>query len=236
MSHAIGATHTQLLARDSFTDDEAGKIEAVISRRVSGEPLQYILGVADFYGRDFAVGPGVLIPRHDTETLIDGVKKVFAHDEAFRFLDWGTGSGCLAVTILLEFPNASGAAVDVSGEALSYARENAERWGVVDRAEFGDNGGEFALIVSNPPYIPSCEIAGLQREIRDFEPTLALDGGHDGMRYYRELQGLAMMRLKRGGISCLRRGTWDRSGSFAGWKASRWRGRFLTAEISRAVS
>ena len=206
MSHAIGATHTQLLARDSFTDDEAGKIEAVISRRVSGEPLQYILGVADFYGRDFAVGPGVLIPRHDTETLIDGVKKVFAHDEAFRFLDWGTGSGCLAVTILLEFPNASGAAVDVSGEALSYARENAERWGVVDRAEFGDNGGEFALIVSNPPYIPSCEIAGLQREIRDFEPTLALDGGHDGMRYYRELQGLAMMRLKRGGYLVLEAG------------------------------
>ena len=217
MSHAIGATHTQLLARDSFTDDEAAKVDAVISRRVSGEPLQYILGVADFYGRDFTVGPGVLIPRHDTETLIEGVKGCFARDEAFRFLDWGTGSGCLAVTILLEFPNASGVAVDVSGEALSYASENAGRWGVCERLELGGHvHGEFALIVSNPPYIPTGEIAGLQREVRDFEPALALDGGPDGMTCYREVYGLAMTRLKHGGYLVLEAGDLGQAGELCG--------------------
>ncbi|MBQ6982911.1 MAG: peptide chain release factor N(5)-glutamine methyltransferase, partial [Synergistaceae bacterium] len=100
-SHALGVGSAEILARAEFSGDEERRIDALISRRVSGEPLQYILGEADFYGRDFAVGKGVLIPRHDTETLIEGVKKVFRKDEIFRFLDWGTGSGCIAITILL---------------------------------------------------------------------------------------------------------------------------------------
>lgn len=207
MSHTLSCGNAELLARSEFTTDEERRIEAVISRRVAGEPLQYILGVADFYGRDFTVGSGVLIPRHDTETLIEGVKKIFARDEAFRFVDWGTGSGCLAVTILLEFPNASGVAVDVSGAALSCAGRNVERWGVADRLEVGGEiRGEFELVVSNPPYIPTDELAGLQREVRDFEPALALDGGHDGMTCYREVAALALTRLKRGGYLVLEAG------------------------------
>ena len=111
-SHALGVGSAEIFARAEFSGNDERRIEALISRRISGEPLQYILGEADFYGRDFAVGKGVLIPRHDTETLIEGVKKVFRKDEIFRFLDWGTGSGCIAITILLEFPKSEGCMID----------------------------------------------------------------------------------------------------------------------------
>ena len=206
-AHALGVGSAGVLARGTFSPDEAARVDAVISRRISGEPLQYILGEADFYGRDFAVGSGVLIPRHDTETLIDGVKGCFARDEAFRFVDWGTGSGCIAITILLEFPNAEGVMVDVSTDAMSYARRNVERYGLAGRAEIcGNVSGDFSLIVSNPPYIPSDEIAGLMRDVRDYEPALALDGGHDGMDCYREILTLAVERLKPGGYIVLEAG------------------------------
>ena len=198
MSHALGLNSAAIYARDVLTNDEAMKVDALISRRFSGEPLQYILGYADFYGRDFLTGPGVLIPRHDTETLIDGVGKCFAHDDAFRFLDWGTGTGCIAATILLEFPKSSGFMLDVNPEALKYACDNLERYGLNDRAAAGDElvAGNFDLIVSNPPYIPSGEIAGLMREVRDFEPLSALDGGEDGMMFYREIMELSTRVLK----------------------------------------
>ena len=205
-SHALGAGNAEILAKAEFSSDEARRIDALISRRISGEPLQYILGEADFCGRDFAVGTGVLIPRHDTETLIEGVKKVFRKDERFRFLDWGTGSGCIAITILLEFPKSEGCMIDTSPDALKYARENLRRYGVECRAEIEEAAGDFGLIVSNPPYIPSCEIPGLMREVRDFEPNSALDGGEDGMKFYREIFELAMTRLKRGGYMILETG------------------------------
>lgn len=203
--HALKVSSAEIFSRDKFSPDEAQKIDALISRRVNHEPLQYILGEADFYGRDFAVGNGVLIPRHDTETLIDGVKSIFATDEAFTFLDWGTGSGCIAVTIMLEFPNSRGVMLDVSHEAMSFARENLRRYGLDERAEFSVTGN-FDLIISNPPYIPSCEIDGLMRDVRDFEPHIALDGGHDGMTFYREILALAMKSLKHGGYIILETG------------------------------
>ncbi|MBQ6968951.1 MAG: peptide chain release factor N(5)-glutamine methyltransferase [Synergistaceae bacterium] len=198
MSCALGMSSAEILSRSEFSIDEEQKVNALISRRISGEPLQYILGEADFYGRDFRVGPGVLIPRHDTETLIEGVKKCFSVDDSFRFLDWGTGSGCLAVTILLEFPNSSANIFDISDEALSYARENLSRYGLEERAKFGVDS-EFDLIVSNPPYIPSRELSGLMREVRDYEPGIALDGGADGMDFYREITELGTLRVRRGG-------------------------------------
>ncbi len=204
LSHALGVGTSEILSRPNFSVDEEHKINAVISRRISGEPLQYILGEADFYGRDFRVGPGVLIPRHDTETLIEGVKKCFSVDDSFRFLDWGTGSGCIAVTILLEFPNSSAKIFDISDEALSYARENLSRYGLEERANYD---GELDLIVSNPPYIPSREIPGLMREVRDFEPGIALDGGADGMDFYREIFMLGLTELKRGGHLILETGS-----------------------------
>lgn len=206
MSYALGVGTAEIFSRKKFSPDESAKVEAVISRRISGEPLQYITGVADFYGRDFRVGKGVLIPRHDTETLIDGVKECFCRDGAFRFLDWGTGSGCLGVTVLLEFPHSFGVLHDVSNEALRYARENVRFFGVSECAEFSGVVGEFDAIISNPPYIPSSEIAGLMHEVRDFEPLLALDGGDDGMRFYREIVNLAGVVLRQGGYLLLEAG------------------------------
>lgn len=206
MSYALGIGTAEIFSRKEFSPNERAKIEAVISRRISGEPLQYITGIADFYGRDFRVGEGVLIPRHDTETLIDGVKECFARDEAFRFLDWGTGSGCLGVTVLLEFPRSLGVFHDVSIDALRYARENVRDLGVSERAKFSGIAGEFDAIISNPPYIPSCEIAGLMREVKDFEPLCALDGGNDGMRFYREIVNLAGDVLRLGGYLILEAG------------------------------
>ena len=203
IGHALGIGSAEIFSRDEFSSDESRKIDAMISRRINREPLQYILGEADFYGRDFAVGPGVLIPRHDTETLIDGVKEIFARDDSFTFLDWGTGSGCIAVTILLEFPRSFGVMLDVSHDALNYARENLKRYGLNDRSEIFTpeifDGGEFDLIISNPPYIPSDEIPGLMREVKNFEPHTALDGGDDGMTFYREILALALKSLKHGG-------------------------------------
>lgn len=203
-AHALGVNNAEIFARDNFSADEERKIDALISRRViDREPLQYILGEADFYGRDFRVGKGVLIPRADTETLIEGVKRCFDVDDEFYFLDWGTGSGCIAVTILLEFPKSYGYMLDISGEALSYARENLSRYGVNKRAEIiGKVSGvpdPLDLIISNPPYIPSGEIDRLMREVKEHEPHTALDGGADGMKYYREIFCLAAAKLKRGG-------------------------------------
>ena len=203
IGHALRIGSAEIFSRDEFSPDESRKIDALISRRINHEPLQYILGEADFYGRDFHVGPGVLIPRHDTETLIDGVKEIFDREESFTFLDWGTGSGCLAVTILLEFPRSFGVMLDVSPDALTYARKNINRYRLNERSESLTqkifDSEQFNLIISNPPYIPSGEITGLMREVKNFEPHTALDGGNDGMTFYREILALALKSLKHGG-------------------------------------
>ena len=221
IGHALKIGNAEILLRDEFSHDEELRINALISRRINREPLQYILGEADFYGRDFEVGKGVLIPRHDTETLIDGVKECFSRDEAFTFLDWGTGSGCIAVTILLEFPKSEGVMLDVSPDALNYARKNLTRYQLDERATFSVTGN-FDLIISNPPYIPSCEIDGLMRDVRDFEPRNALDGGHDGMKFYREIFTLAINTLKHGGYIIFETGNLQQVNeieNYAGFKA-----------------
>ena len=189
ISHALGVSHSVILAREEFSRDECAKIEAVISRRINGEPLQYILGEADFYGRDFHVGKGVLIPRRDTETLIEAMKFFAGHDESFCFADWGTGSGCIAITIMLEFPNSFAYMIEQSNDAITFAHMNLERYDLIHRAEIisrlEDITRKCKFIISNPPYIPSCEIDGLMKTVRDYEPLSALDGGHDGMNFYR---------------------------------------------------
>ena len=183
----MGVGTAQVLARNEFSPEETAKIEALTARRGKGEPLQYILGEADFWGRDFRVGSGVLIPRHDTETLIQAVMRHFPRDEAFTFTDWGTGSGCIAATILLEFPKTFAYLVEASPDAKNYALVNLERYHLMDRAEFSDTLPTCTLTVSNPPYIPSGEIAGLMADVRDYEPHMALDGGDDGLKFYRHI-------------------------------------------------
>ena len=190
IAHALGVKHSEVYARCEFSPEEAAKIESVIARREKGEPLQYIMGEADFFGRDFAVGDGVLIPRHDTETLIIAMIKLFARDEAFTFIDWGTGSGCIGATLLMEFPKARGCLVEASYNAANYARANLSRYALTDRAIILHDMNavkECRVIISNPPYIPSGEISGLVRTVRDYEPHFALDGGQDGLMCYRQI-------------------------------------------------
>lgn len=199
-AYALGVSTAQVLARAQFSPEEQAKIQSVIARRENGEPLQYITGEADFYARDFHVGPGVLIPRHDTETLIQGVLRHFPREQTLSFTDWGTGSGCIAITLLLEYPHSFAYMLEASTNAAKFAQSNLQRYGLTERAHIlstPDNLPPCELLISNPPYIPSREIDGLMREVRDFEPHSALDGGDDGMTYYREIFTLALQKQCR---------------------------------------
>ena len=203
-SHALGLSSSQLMTRENFSSDEISKINSLLKRREAHEPLQYIMGVADFYGRDFEIGSGVLIPRQDTETLIEAVKKIFSPEEKFIFLDWGTGSGCIAITLLLEFQNSFAYMLEASPSAMFYAEKNLSRFYVRNRAEIKSSLNlhekNFDLIISNPPYISSGEIENLMPEVRDYEPLQALDGGEDGMDFYKLIFSQAKEYLKPGGF------------------------------------
>lgn len=184
-----------------LSGDAARTLAGYRARRLACEPVSRILGVRSFYGRTFRVTPDVLDPRPETETIVDAALEVAAcegwRERPLRILDVGTGSGCLLLTLLAELPRAAGSGTDVSQDALRIAAENAVRLGLGDRARFDpgrslaprDDGSvaQFDLLVSNPPYIPSGEIATLERPVRDFDPHLALDGGPDGLDVYREL-------------------------------------------------
>jgi release factor glutamine methyltransferase len=181
-----------------------------VGRRARREPLQYILGRAEFWSLPFVVNPAVLIPRPDTEILVEEALKR-ASVEA-NILDVGTGSGAIAVALAHELPGAAVEGVDISPAALEVAAENARRNGVDGRVRLGEADlarlpeGPFDLIVSNPPYIPSDELAALMPEVRDFEPRLALDGGGDGLESYRLLARQAPSRLHSGGWLLLETG------------------------------
>jgi release factor glutamine methyltransferase len=161
-----------------------------------------IIGTRGFYGRDFVVTAATLDPRPESETLIDAalarIKPVWGTGAGLDILDIGTGTGCLLLTLLAELPDARGVGIDPSAEALAVARENAIRLGIRERAQWMEGRFEtvatqirqtFPLIVSNPPYIRTADIAGLDRDVRDFDPHLALDGGRDGLDIYRTIAG-----------------------------------------------
>jgi release factor glutamine methyltransferase len=181
-----------------LTDDELVAVRSLVGRRAKREPLQYLLGSQEFAGLEFSVSPAVLIPRHDTEVLLAEALRVAP--TATTVLDIGTGSGCLAIALAKQLPQAQVVAVDLSPSALEIARQNAARNGVVVTLCQGSllepvGGRTFDLIVSNPPYIPTPELATLQPEVRDFEPLLALDGGPDGLDCYRALVPAAAAQL-----------------------------------------
>jgi release factor glutamine methyltransferase len=185
-------------------------IRELVRRRGDGEPVAHITGEREFYSRPFAVSGAVLIPRPETERLVELTLRR-AHSlqragEGVRIADLGTGSGCIAVTLAAELPGTRVTATDVSQEALEVAAANVDRHGVGDRVELlrGSwceplHGREFDIVVANPPYIPSAEIAALARDVRDREPALALDGGGDGLDPYRLLlPGLAGVLIPGG--------------------------------------
>ncbi len=194
----LGIDGAQLLSGSARSlGDVAERVSDAVRRRVAHEPVSRILGRREFYGREFIVTPDVLDPRPDTEAVIDLALDVIKSSElsgrALSIADIGTGSGILIATILAELPAAKGIATDISPAALDVARRNAERLGVANRISFvatsGLDGcsGPFDLLISNPPYIVKNEIAGLEPEVRDFDPLVALDGGADGLDIYREI-------------------------------------------------
>ena len=215
--HALGLSSAELMARPDMelTSEQAERLDALFQCRAEGEPLQYIIGDAPFFGRDFNVGAGVLIPRHDTETLISAVKSVLPKEAAFGFMDWGTGSGCIAITLLLEFPKSTAIMAEKSQSAIEYARLNLERYGLENRAVLMNTKtpddirltARLEIVISNPPYIPTDEIPTLMREVRDYEPHEALDGGADGLDCYRALFRRSPYWLKPGGLLFLENGS-----------------------------
>ena len=185
----------------------AVRLATAARRRLAGEPVQRIVGAAGFFGRDFALDAATLVPRPDTETLIEVVLDAFAPETAFVFADLGVGSGAILVTLLAERPRSVGVATDLSEAALAMARTNAEHHGVAGRAQFvrGSYGEALApaaydAVVSNPPYIASAEIEALDAEVRLHDPRLALDGGDDGLAAYRAIAPQAARALKPGGF------------------------------------
>lgn len=199
LAAATDGQPADLIARPEtmVSSADVARVEAWAARRAAQEPLSRILGERAFYGRTFRISPATLDPRPETETLVDAVldyarAEQFA-DRPLRLIDVGTGSGCLILTLLAELPNATGVGTDVSAAALVIARDNAERFGLHDRVALRETRSldgcseTFDVLVSNPPYIPSREIAGLEPSVRDHDPRLALDGGEDGLSVYREI-------------------------------------------------
>ncbi len=182
-----------------------GAYHALIARRATREPVAYLLGSKEFYGRPFTVQPGVLIPRPETELLVEVAHEWAEAIEAKRIADVGTGSGCVAITLALEHPGLSIIATDRSPEALVIAKANAEALGAATAIDWREtdllNGvtGPLDLIVSNPPYVPTRDRDTLSADVRDFEPSLALFGGDDGLDVVRRLIPQAISRLRPGG-------------------------------------
>ena len=191
-------------AEDPIDDKSISSYREVVERRASGEPLQYITGVQDFFGREFRVTPDVLIPRPETELLVEAALEL----SGSSLCDVGTGSGCIAVTLLCELPDTRAVAIDKSPAALEIARLNARAHAVSDRATFvmsdcfdalDPSQFQFDLIASNPPYVSEAIVAGLQREVRDHEPMIALSPGPDGLSMIRRLLHDAPSFLKKNG-------------------------------------
>ena len=239
LAHSLNATQEHILSRpgDPITETQYAAFLELISRRVHGEPLQHITGHQEFYGLDFIVNAEVLIPRPETEFLVEQVLKLgtfprLGSEEESRLLpepepgpdrqvpspliddrlivDVGTGSGCIAIALAVSLPSAAIIAIDISSPALDVARRNAERHGVTDRIQFlhgdllgplqqGRFEGSVDIIASNPPYVSTSRPDLVQREVRDFEPAIALYGGPDGLSFYRRLLVEAARFLKPDG-------------------------------------
>lgn len=193
--------------------EESARIEAAVARRAAREPVSRILGAREFWSLSFALNEATLDPRPDSETLVAAVlAETVGRDTPLRLLDLGTGSGCLLLALLSELPLARGCGIDVSEAAVAMAAENARRLGLADRAQFHRHAweagldleaGSWDVVVSNPPYIASAEIAELAPEVAGYDPAAALDGGPDGLDAYRALIPAAAAVLAPGGLLAL---------------------------------
>jgi release factor glutamine methyltransferase len=241
MTHVLGCRRPELALRrgEELTEPQAGQWNTLIARRAERIPLQHLLGTAEFCGLEIAVNDHVLVPRPETEQLAEAAWQFANSHERPTILDFGTGSGCLAIAIAVNCPLAEVHALEVSTDALAVARANAARHEVSDRIIFYEGDGfaalpgeaRFDLIVSNPPYIPSAEIKNLQPEVRDHDPRMALDGGLDGMDFYRALAASAGERLRPAGRLMLEIGA-GQAGAVTDLLAANWGGLEILADLN----
>lgn len=208
---ALGLDLTGLAVQATrrVTSDEAATIENFARRRIAREPVARILGRKEFWDLDLALSEATLVPRADTETVVEAALDILRGDgrigDGLRIADIGTGSGAILLALLTELPDATGVGTDISAAALATAQENAQRLGLAGRAAFvrcdyaAALAGAFDLVVANPPYIATADIAGLDRDVREHDPRRALDGGPDGLDAYRMLVPQAARLLAPGG-------------------------------------
>ena len=211
VGHALSLDHTALASSPMrvLTAADRGTIAELAARRLRGEPVARILGVKEFWGLPFALSPATLVPRPDTETVVEAALATIGDDrrrETLRIVDLGTGTGAILLALLHELPNATGLGTDIDPQALETAQMNAHALGLTARTEFiladfsTALNGRFDLVVSNPPYIPTRDIASLAREVRDHDPRGALDGGADGLDAYRAIARQAPVLLGDNGV------------------------------------
>jgi release factor glutamine methyltransferase len=208
--HTLGCDRTFLFTHDEdvLAPDALALLQLAVERRAQGEPLQYITGRQEFYGLEFEVTPAVLIPRPETELLVETALALLRATAAPQLCDVGTGSGCIPIALLHERMDARAVGLDISPAALAVAARNAARHGVEARlqlvvsdcfAALDETADRFDMILSNPPYVAAGDLAGLQREVRDFEPRVALTPGGDGLSVIRRLVADAPRLLAPGG-------------------------------------
>jgi release factor glutamine methyltransferase len=249
IGHVLGLSRMDII-RESQRPLEKAELEALralVKRRRAREPIAYLRGHREFYGRSFRVDKRVLIPRPDTEILVEvALRRTMHLSLSMRALDLFTGSGCVAVTLACERPTSSVLATDISEEALAVAQDNAARLGAYKVAFRTSDvfagvpkGARFDLITANPPYIPSAEIAELMADVRDFEPKLALDGGPDGLEPYRILVAQCSEFLRPAGVLTVEVGAGEAPAVKQLFEASGFRDVEVTldyARIERVVS
>lgn len=196
LAHYLNVSKEYLIINNDMqlSAEQLKEYSKLINRRGLGEPTSKITQKREFYGREFSVNNYVLDPRPDSELIIDVVKQNFSKDQDIKILDLGTGSGCLIITLLLEFENSRGLGLDISEMAIKVASLNAGKYFNDDRLSLvvsnwlqSLNISSFDVIISNPPYIPNNQISKLSPEVKDFDPLLALDGGHDGLSCYKNI-------------------------------------------------
>lgn len=206
--HVLKMSAADLVINHSETVDEKDIefIKTLLKRRMSGEPLQYIIGTQEFMSLEFVVNESVLIPRADTETLVEYVIEKYQH-KGFSLLDIGTGTGCIPLSIAHYCRRGYVRGIDISDSALDIAKLNCEKLNLSERAVFSKCDilndipqGRYDIITSNPPYIESDIIPTLQKEVKDYEPHLALDGGDDGLLFYRRICNIAPQILNENGL------------------------------------
>lgn len=205
LAHACGIARAMLLSGIVVSTESATRFRAMLGRRMSREPVAYIIGAKEFFSLDFEVTPAVLIPRPETELLVEAALEFVASAHDCNVLDIGTGSGAIAIALAFNAPKTTIDATDISPDALAVARRNAQRHRCEDRVRFLEadlfpsDPSRFNLIVSNPPYVAATALMTLQPEIRQHEPHTALIDGSDGLEFYRRIAVSSRERLKSGG-------------------------------------